>query len=113
MASVRSTQRAQSATPTDSPKQALAALARSAARTQIAACSAAVTSFAGWARAIDQLAQAVGDDLLRRIENETDSAELVAGVTKATSSHLRDLAALPRIATEHFDARLARVPNDI
>jgi hypothetical protein len=52
MASTRSTQRTQRpqpASPTDSPKQAFVALARSAARMQIAACSAAVTSFAGWA----------------------------------------------------------------
>lgn len=79
---------------------------------QVAAFSAAATSFAGWARAADRLAQDIGDQLIHRIENETDSAELLAGVTRATSSHLRDLAALPRIATDHFDARLARVAND-
>ena len=79
---------------------------------QVAAFSAAATSFAGWARAADRFAQELGDQLLRRIENETDSAELLAGVTRATSSHLRELGALPRIAADHFDARLARVPID-
>ena len=76
---------------------------------QFAACSAAVSSFAAWARAADRLAQDVADELLRRIDNETDSAGLVAGVTRATNSHLAELSALPRTAGDHFDARLARV----
>jgi len=79
---------------------------------QIAAFSAAATSFAAWARAADRLAQDVGNELLRRVESETDSAGLVVGVTRATSSHLRELGELPRIASDHFDARLARVPID-
>lgn len=104
MASIEPTQRTQ--------RDSFLALARGAARMQIAACSALATSFAGWARAADRLAQDVGDELLRRVENESDSTELVAGLTKATSSYLRDIATLPRIATDHFDARLARVPTD-
>jgi hypothetical protein len=78
---------------------------------QIAGLSAAALSFACWAQAVDKLAQAVGDELLRRVDGETDSAGLVAGVTRATSSHLRELSVLPRTATDHFDARLARVPT--
>ncbi|HEY2372641.1 MAG TPA: hypothetical protein VGH82_08820 [Gaiellaceae bacterium] len=47
---------------------------------------------------------------MRRVDGETDSAELVARLSKATSSHLRELSELPRTASDHFDARLARVP---
>jgi hypothetical protein len=112
MASTRSTQRRQPASSTESPKDALAALARSATRMQVAGFTAAAMSFAGWAQAVDRLAQAVGDELLRRVDGETDSAELVVCLTRATSSHLRELSALPRTSTDHFDARLARVPND-
>jgi hypothetical protein len=79
---------------------------------QIAGCSAAAMSFAAWAQAVDRFAQAVGDELLRRVEGETDSAELVACLSRATSSHLRELSALPRTATDHFDARVARVSDD-
>jgi hypothetical protein len=79
---------------------------------QIAGFAAAATSLAGWAQAADRFAQAVGDELLRRVNGETDSAELVACLSRATSSHLRDLSALPRAATDHFDARLARPPHD-
>ena len=109
---IRSTERVQSATPADSPVDAFVALARSAARIQIAACAAAAKSFAGWAQAADRLAQVLGDELLRRVDGESDSAELVARITRATGAHLRELSALPRVATDQFDARLARVSID-
>jgi hypothetical protein len=112
MASTRSTtrtQRTQPATQADSPRDAFTALARRVAHVQIAVCAAAAKSFAGWAQAADLLAQHVGDELLRRVDGETDSAELVASLARHTGSHLRDLSALPRTATDHFDARLARV----
>jgi hypothetical protein len=115
MASTRSTQRTQRRQPAssgDSPKGALVALTRRAARMQIAGFAAAATSLARWAQAADRFAQVVGDELLRRVDGETDSAELVARLSRATSSHLRELSALPRVATDHFDARLARVPTD-
>jgi hypothetical protein len=94
------------------PRQALAELARDAARIQVAACTTAVTTLTHWAQAADRFAQAVGDELLRRATGETDSAELVAGITTASGVHLRELTALPRAAADHFDARLTRVPND-
>jgi hypothetical protein len=77
---------------------------------QIAGFGAAAMSFAGWAQAVDRFAQVVGDELQSRVDGETDSAELVVRLSRATSSHLRELSALPRAATDHFDARLARVP---
>jgi hypothetical protein len=49
---------------------------------------------------------------LRRVDGETDSAELVARVTAATGVHLRELTALPRAAADLFDTRLSRVPID-
>jgi hypothetical protein len=69
-------------------------------------------SFADWARAVDRLAQAVGDELLRRVDGEIDSGELVVRVSRATSSHLRELSGLPRAATDHFEARMARSSID-
>jgi hypothetical protein len=110
MASTRSTQRTprrQPSTSADAPRDALAALARRAARMQIAGGAAAVMSFAGWAQAVDRLAQTVGDELLRRVDGESDSAELVVRLSKATSSHLHELSTLPRTAADHFHARLA------
>jgi hypothetical protein len=94
------------------PRDALAALAHQTARVQIAAVTATGRVIAGWAQASDRLAQTVGDELLRRVDGETDSGELVVRVAKATNVHLRDLAALPRAAADHFDSRVVRASND-
>jgi hypothetical protein len=115
MASTRSnatTRRAASSDPADTPKRAVLAIVRHGALIQIAACTAAAKALAEWAQTADRLAQAVGDELLRRVDGETDSAELIARITTASSVHLRELSALPRAAADHFDTRLARVPID-
>lgn len=116
MASTRSTTTRQRRAPreasTETPKAALTTLARRGARIQIAACTAAAKTLTGWAQAVDRLAQSVGDELLRRVDGESDSPELFVRLTTATSSHLGELATLPRTATDHFDARLARMPGD-
>jgi hypothetical protein len=115
MASTRSNaqnRRSAQQASTEAPKQALSALARHSARIQIAAFTATAKTVAGWAHAADRLAQAVGDELLRRVDGETDSTELIARIMAATDSHLCELSALPRAAANHFDTRLARVPTD-
>jgi hypothetical protein len=106
----RRTRRAQSV---ETPKSALTELARRSARIEIAACTAAVQALAGWAQAADRFAQTIGDELISRVEGENDSSELIARLTAATSTHLRDLSALPRITTNHFDARLGRPTIDV
>ena len=115
MASTRSSstrRRAASKASTEAPQAALTAVARRGARIEIAACTAMAALVAGWAQAADRFAQTVGDELFRRVDGESDSPELAARLTEAASSHLRELATLPRTATDHFDARLARVPSD-
>jgi hypothetical protein len=115
MASTRSTtarRGAAGAASTDTPKAALTALARRSMRIQVAAGTAAAKTLTGWAQAADRFAQTVGDELLRRVDGESDSPELIARLTAATSSHLRELARLPRTAADHFDASLARAPID-
>ena len=115
MASTRSSttrqRHATSDAATETPKQALTTLARGGAHIQIAAWTAAAKTVAGWAYAADSFAQTIGDELLRRVDGESDSPELVARLTAATSSHLRELATLPRAASDHFDARLGRAPS--
>jgi hypothetical protein len=96
---------------TQTPKQALVAVARHGARIQIATLGAGGKAIAGWANAADKLAQAFGDALLRRVNGETDSRELIVHVATATNVHLHELAALPSMATDHFNTRLARVPT--
>jgi hypothetical protein len=91
----------------ETPKDALVSLARHTARIQIAAATAGARFMAGWAHAAERYAQTVGDELLRRIEGQTDSAELLARVASATSIHLRDVTTLPSEAADHFNSRLS------
>jgi hypothetical protein len=109
MASTRSTSQKRRASRAQPPPPALGVLARRAARMQIAAGTAAASTLAQWALAADRFAQAVADELLRRVDGETDSATMAAGLTAAGGAHLHDLSALPRAAADHFDTRLARV----
>jgi hypothetical protein len=115
MASNRSNIKSRSATEPaagETPRDALAAVARHGARIQIAALGAAGKAIAGWAHAANRFAQAVGDELLRRVDGETDSRELIVGVATATNVHLRELTALPSTAANHFETRLARESLD-
>jgi hypothetical protein len=115
MASTRSTATTRSAAqrvPAETPRDALVALARHTARIQIAAVSAAGNAIAGWAHAADRFAQAVGDELLRRVDRDTDSRELIVGIASATHAHLHELTALPSAAADHFDTRLSRVSSN-
>jgi hypothetical protein len=113
MASNRIKTQQSDAAPVDGPTQALKSLALDAARLQIASCSAAALVFTDWAATAGRLAQAVGDELLQRIDRRTDSHELVTHVVGAANSHLRDLSALPRAAADHLDARIDRASIEI
>jgi len=91
---------------------AFVTLVRRSVRIHIAACATTAKTLIAWAESADRLAQAVGDELLLRIDGETDSAELAARVTAASDTHLQELSALPRVAADHFDARLVRASID-
>jgi hypothetical protein len=110
MASTRTTspKRRVSRAASQTPRQSLTLLARHAAHIQIAAGTTAAHTLAEWTQTADRFAQTVADELLPRVDGETDSAELAARVTAAGSTHLREISALPRAAADHFDARLAR-----
>jgi hypothetical protein len=115
MASTRTTTARRGVThvaPTETPKAALTSLARRTVLIHVAAFTAAAKTLPAWAQAADRFAQTVGDELLRRVDGESDSPELIAHLTTAASSHLCALATLPRTAADHFDARLARAPID-
>jgi hypothetical protein len=115
MASNRSTLKSRSAKQPgagETPTDAVAAVARHGMRIQIAALAAAGKAIAGWAHAADRFAQAVGDELLRRVDGETDSRGLIVGVASATNAHLRELTALPGAAANRFDTRLGRESLD-
>jgi hypothetical protein len=107
-ANTRSAARTSAQTPTD----ALATVARHGVRIEIALLAAAGKAVASWAHAADRFTQTVADELVRRVDGETDSGELIVRVASATNVHLRELSALPSAAADHFDTRLSRVPID-
>ena len=110
MASTRSNLTSRSAAQPaggETPRAALAAVAREGARIQIAALGAAGKAVAVWTQAADRFAKTVGDELLRRVDGETDSRELIVRVISAVNVHLRELTAVPSDATDHFDALLS------
>jgi hypothetical protein len=116
MASTRSDESARRTAPSlhpGTPRQAFVSLVRHGARLQIAACTTAAATLMAWAETADRLAQDIGDELLRRVNGETDSAELVARIGAAGGAHLRGLTALRRAAANHFDARLERTSLDL
>ena len=115
MASNRSNITSRSATEPsagETPGDALVAVARHGVHIQIAAFGAAGRAIAGWARAADRFASAVGDELLRRVDGETDSRELIVGVATATNVHLRELTGLPGAFADNFDTRLSRASTN-
>jgi hypothetical protein len=114
MASNRSTatRSAVQAASKETPRDALTGLARHTARIQIAGLTAAGNAIAGWAHAADRFAQTVGDELLRRVDGEVDTGELIARVASATNVHLRELTTLPSAAADHFNTRLSRVSSN-
>jgi hypothetical protein len=109
----RSTSRpAAQAVSKETTKGALTAVARHTARIQVAALGAAGNAVAGWASSAEKFAQSVGDELLRLVDGECDSRELIVHVASATNVHLRELTTLPSAATDHFNTRLARVSTN-
>jgi hypothetical protein len=115
MASTRSnapTRRAASSALAETPAAPFLTLLRRGAHLQIAAWTAASGAFTRRTQSADRLAQSIGGELLLCVNGESDSAQLAARLTEASSTHLRELTALPRAAARHFDARLARVPTN-
>jgi hypothetical protein len=52
------------------------------------------------------------DALVTVARVQTDSRELIVGVASAMNAHLREPAALPSAASNHFDTRLSRASTD-
>ena len=115
MASNRSSSSARSTaqpSSTGTPADAVVAVVRQTARIEIAALGAAGTALAGWASAAERFAQAVADELLRRVDGEGDPRESIVRVAAAANAHLRELTALPSAAADHFDMRISRASID-
>lgn len=80
-----------------------------AARTQLAAVTAATTFWAGWAEVADTYAQAVSDELAKLDAQDGDAADLLGRVSDLTREYLRDMTELPTMAVKHFNSQLEKI----
>lgn len=80
-----------------------------AARTQLAAVTAATTFWAGWAEVANTYAQAVSDELARLDAQDGDAADLLGRVSDLTRQYLRDITELPTMSVKHFNGQLEQI----
>lgn len=80
-----------------------------AARTQLAAVTAATTFWAGWAEVANTYAQAVSDELAKLDEQGGDAGDMVGRVSDLTRQYLRDMTELPTTAVNHFNGQLEKI----
>lgn len=88
--------------------EALRELFLHAARVQLATVTSISKFVVGWAQSADRYAQAVSNELLSRADRQTESHELVGRLATVSSTHLREVTALPTEVVSHFNSELAR-----
>jgi hypothetical protein len=80
-----------------------------AARTQLAAVTAATTFWAGWADVAHRYAQNVSDELAKLEADDGDAGDLLGRITDLTREYLRELTDLPTTSVQHFNAQLETI----
>jgi hypothetical protein len=80
-----------------------------AARTELAAVSAAVKFWAGWVESADRYTRTLEDELTNIENGKMAPGEAVARVADASRVYLRELADLPRLSVRHFTDELDRI----
>jgi hypothetical protein len=80
-----------------------------AARTQLAAVTAATTFWAGWAETADRYAKNVSDELAKLESEDGEAGDLLGRITDLTRDYLRELTDLPTASVQHFNAQLETI----
>lgn len=80
-----------------------------AARTQLAAVTAATTFWAGWAEVAHAYAQNVSDELAKLDAEDGDAGDLVGRITDLTREYVRNLTDLPTTSVQHFNSQLETI----
>ena len=80
-----------------------------AARTQLAAVTAATTFWAGWADMANTYAKNVSDELAKLEAEDGDAGDLLGRITDLTRDYLRELTDLPTASVQHFNAQLETI----
>jgi hypothetical protein len=79
-----------------------------AARTELAAVSAAITFWAAWAESAAKYTRAL-DDELAKVDHSGESGDVVGRVTDLTREYLRSVTQLPSTAVKEFNGRLETI----
>jgi hypothetical protein len=103
-----STQRGGNSTSDGSHSEAVRELFVHATRIQLATLTSLSKFVVGWAQSADRYAQAISDELLGRAEGETAPRELLGRLATVSSTHLREVSALPTDVVSHFNNELAK-----
>jgi hypothetical protein len=85
------------------------ALVVEAARTQLAAVTAATKFWSGWVQAADKFAVGISNELARLEEPDATDGDTVGRLTDLTRAYLRELTTLPTLAVNHFNTELEKV----
>lgn len=83
-----------------------------AAQAQLAAVTAAVKFWSGWAQSAEKYAQAVSDEVARISEVKEggkQAGDIVGRMADLTREYLRNLTELPNVAVKHFNSELEKV----
>jgi hypothetical protein len=80
-----------------------------AARTQLAAVTAATTFWAGWAEMADSYAKSVSDELAKLERENGDAGDLLGRITDLTREYVRNLTELPTTSVQHFNTQLETI----
>ncbi len=91
--------------PTDDVRQVVVA----AARTELAAISAAIGFWAGWVESADRYTQGLGRELAGIEDGSVNSDEVVGRLTDLSRQYLRELTELPRASVKQFTSELKKI----
>jgi hypothetical protein len=80
-----------------------------AARTQLAAVTAATKFWSGWVQAADRFAEGVSAELARMDAPDGAEGDLVGRLTDLSRQYLRDLTELPTASVNHFNRELEKI----
>ena len=80
-----------------------------AARTELAAISAAIGFWAGWVESAGRYTQALGQELAGIEEGSANSDEVVGRLTDLSRQYLRELSELPRSSVKQFTSELKKI----
>ena len=95
--------------PSSEPGDAVRDILVEAARTQLAAVTAATTFWAGWAEMADSYAKSVSDELAKLEREDGDAGDLLGRITDLTREYVRNLTELPTTSVQHFNAQLETI----